>query len=200
MSVRAVLVSLEGDVLDLLDQIKDIELIGFLDASPSASDAFCPRIGGDDAWPALAENDPSLRAILAVDPPHLRARLAAFYGLVRVLTVMAPSAMVSRTAQIGPGSIVQRNVAIGRNSLIGTACKINCDAKLHHDVVVGNYSTIAPGARLLGNVRIGDKTYIGSEAVILPRVHVGSSAVVGAGAVVTHNVSDGITVKGVPAS
>ena len=194
-----VVVSLEPDVLDLLGSCEDVEVLGFLDQSPASRDALVSNLGTDQAWQALRDRNPAMKAVLAIDPPRIRERLAAHYGLDRLMTIVAPTAFVSPTARIGHGSIVQRGVLVGRNARLGTAVKLNCGAQIHHDATVGDFTTVAPGARILGNVRIGSRTYIGSEAVILPRIRVGDGCVVGAGAVVSRDVGDGVVVKGVPA-
>lgn len=197
--IRAVVVSQDGDIFDLLDRMEDIEVVGFLDPSPTSTDPILARLGDDNAWCELLAKEPTLRAVLAVDPPLERARLAGHYGWDSLLTIVAPSATVSRTARLGRGSIVQHRVNIGRNARVGLACKLNSEAYLHHDVVVGDYCTVGPGARLLGNVSIGPQTYIGSDATVLPRKRIGSDVIVGAGSIVTRNIPDGATVKGVPA-
>jgi sugar O-acyltransferase (sialic acid O-acetyltransferase NeuD family) len=194
-----VVVSLEPDVLDLLGSCEDLEVLGFLDQSPASKDMLVPNLGTDQAWEALRDRDPRLKAVLAIDPPRVRERLAAHYGLDRLMTIVAPTAFVSPTARIGGGSIAQRGVLIGRNARLGAAVKLNCGAQIHHDATIGDFTTIAPGARILGNVRIGSRTYVGSEAVILPRIRVGDDSVIGAGAVVSRDVGDGVVVKGVPA-
>jgi acetyltransferase EpsM len=194
-----VVVSLESDVLDLLGSCEDVEVLGFLDQSATSKDTLVPNLGTDQAWPTLRDRNPVLKAVLAIDPPRARERLAAHYGLDRLLTLIAPTAFVSPTARVGQGSIVQRGVLVGRNARLGTGVKLNCGAQIHHDATVGDFTTVAPGARILGNVRIGSRTYIGSEAVILPRIRVGADAVVGAGAVVCRDVGDDVVVKGVPA-
>jgi len=194
-----VVVSLEPDVLDLLGSCEGVEVLGFLDQSPASKDMLVPNLGTDQAWQALRDRNPALKAVLAIDPPRIRERLAAHYGLDRLITIIAPTAFVSPTARVGHGSIVQRGVLVGRNARLGTAVKLNCGAQIHHDATVGDYTTVAPGARILGNVRIGSRTYIGSEAIILPRIGVGDNSVIGAGAVVSRDVGDGVIVKGVPA-
>jgi len=194
-----VVVSLEPDVLDMLGSCKEVEVLGFLDPSPASKDMFVPNLGKDQAWQALRDHNPAVKAVLAIDPPRIRERLAAHYGLDCLMTIIAPTAFVSPTARIGQGSVVQRGVLVGRNARLGTAVKLNCGAQIHHDATVGDFTTVAPGARILGNVQIGARTYIGSEAVILSRIRVGDNSVVGAGAVVSRDVNDGTIVKGVPA-
>jgi sugar O-acyltransferase (sialic acid O-acetyltransferase NeuD family) len=194
-----VVVSLEPDVLDLLGTQEDVDVVGFLDQSPASKDMLVPNLGTDQAWQALQDRNPAVKAVLAIDPPRVRERLAAHYGLDRLITIIAPSAFVSPTAHVGHASIVQRGVLVGRNARLGTAVKLNCGAQIHHDATIGDFTTVAPGARILGNVRIGSRCYIGAEAVILPRIKIGNDCVVGAGAVVPRDVGNGSVVKGVPA-
>ena len=196
---RAVLIGLDGDLLDLLESLQEPEIAGFLDIDPNARDGVFAHLGNDDLWPALKQSDPDLKAILGVDPPALRQRLAAFYGEDALVTVVAPDAHVSSHATIGGGSVIQRRVLVSREVKIGRACKINCEASLHHNVTVGDYSTVAPSAVLLGNVTVGRGCYIGAGSIILPRRTIGDTAIVGAGAVVTRDVAPGTTVRGVPA-
>jgi sugar O-acyltransferase (sialic acid O-acetyltransferase NeuD family) len=194
-----IVVSLEPDVLDLLGSHEDVEVVGFLDQSPASKDMLVPNLGTDQTWQAFRDRDPTLKAVLAIDPPRARERLAAQYGFDRLMTIIATSAFVSPTARVGRGSIVQRGVLVGRNARLGTAVKLNCGAQIHHDATIGDFTTVAPGARILGNVWIGSRTYIGAEAIILPRIRIGDDSVIGAGAVVSRNVADGVVVKGVPA-
>ncbi len=197
--IRAVVVGLDGDVLDLLDECDEFNVAGFLDASAKARDPRHPNLGTDASWARLLADDATLRVILAVDLPGGRARLAAHYDLDRLVTLLSLTSNISRTAEIGNGTIVQRGVAVGRNAIVGLSCKLNCDAQLHHDVKLGDFCTIAPGARLLGRVSIGRESYIGSGVIVLPRISIGTRCMIGAGAVVTRDVPDGVTAKGVPA-
>jgi len=194
-----VIVSLEPDVLDLLGSCEDVDVLGFLDQSPASKDMLVPNLGTDQAWQLLRDRNPAMKAVLAIDPPRIRERLAAHYGLDRLMTIVAPTAFVSPTALVGHGSILQRGVLVGRNARLGTAVKLNCGAQIHHDAAVGDFTTVAPGARILGNVRIGSRSYIGAEAIILPRIKIGEGCVIGAGAVVSRDVRNGAVVKGVPA-
>jgi sugar O-acyltransferase (sialic acid O-acetyltransferase NeuD family) len=197
--VRAVLISLDGDLLELLETLDHLQLVGLIDADPNVRDRSVANLGSDDVWPSLKQEHPGLKAILAIDPPSQRERLAAFYGEDSLLTVVAPDAQVALHAEIGNGSIIQRRALISRNVKIGRACKINHAASMHHDASVGDYSTVAPSAVLLGHVAVGRSCYIGAGAIVLPRRRIGDGATIGAGAVVTRDVPAGSTASGVPA-
>lgn len=192
------LVGLDKDFLDLILAENTVSVVALFDPAGTAALGIpCP--GGDDAWAAWSAEHPDVRAVLAVDPPALRRRLAEHYGADRLAGYVSTAARLSGAASIGAATVIQSGVWISADVAVGTGCKLNVGAALHHDVRVGDHSTIAPGARLLGNVRVGGGVYIGASATVLPNLGVGDGATVGAGAVVTRDVPDGATVTGVPA-
>ena len=56
------------------------------------------------------------------------------------------------------------------------------------------------GTRLAGNATLGARSLIGAGAVMIPGVRIGADVTMGAGAAVTQDVTDGLTVVGVPAT
>ena len=117
----------------------------------------------------------------------------------RLTTLIHPRACVSRTAEIGEGSVifagvvVNADVKVGRGSILNTSCSVG------HDCVLGIGTHIAPGARLAGGVRVGNFSWVGIGASIIQLIEIGERVVVGAGAVVIDDVQNGLTVVGVPA-
>ncbi len=196
---RVVVVSLDKDVLDMLEGCRDLQVLGFLDLDPSAADEHLPNLGADSHFETLLAREPGLKAVLAVDPPELRERLAADYGHDALYTAVSPLARVSKHARIGAGTIVQCGTYVSRDVVIGLACKLNVAAAVHHDCRIGDYVTLAPGALILGTVYIGNRTYVGAGAIVLPNLRIGEGVRVGAGAVVTKDVAPYSTVIGVPA-
>ena len=199
MKQPVVLVSLDKDLLDILQNSSEFEPIGLLDPDPAAGSAACPHLGDDSDWPALVSRRPDVRVVLAVDPPALKARLAAHYGADRLAGVRAPDAYAAASAVLGPGVLLQRGVKVLPDARLGMACKLNVNATVHHDCRVGDCCTLAPGSMLLGGVELGDRVYLGAGAIVLPGRRVGAGATVGAGAVVSRDVASGATVVGMPA-
>jgi len=114
-------------------------------------------------------------------------------------SVCHPSAIVSPSASIGPGSAILAGAIVGPRATLGRGVIINHAASVDHDCRIGDYSNISPGARFGGCVTTGPRTFVGLNASILQGLHIGADATVGAGAAVTRRVEEGATVVGVPA-
>lgn len=120
------------------------------------------------------------------------------HGLSAVAMVH-PTAVVSRSARIGPGTVVMPQAVLNADSHIGENCIINTGAVVEHDCLTGNHVHVSPGAVLGGGVKVGERVHVGMSAAILPGIEIGEGAVIGAGAVVVKAVPPGLTVVGVPA-
>jgi sugar O-acyltransferase (sialic acid O-acetyltransferase NeuD family) len=117
-----------------------------------------------------------------------------------ILTVIHPSAVVSKSAHVESGVFIAANAILAPESYIGHGSIINHGAVVDHEVTVGECSHVAPNSTLGGRVTIGNGVLIGAGAVVLPGVTIGDGAVVAAGAVVLQDVKEFMTVKGVPAA
>jgi sugar O-acyltransferase (sialic acid O-acetyltransferase NeuD family) len=195
--MRVAIAPIEWDIVDLAESC-GYEVVGFFDRDGVKPFAPFRHIGSDDAWPAFHKNEPDVGVILVVEPPQVRARLHSEFGAA-VMTVISPAAHVSRHAEIGSGTVIQRNVTVMPRVTVGRGCSINVGATIHHEARIADYATIGPGALLAGAVKLEQFAYIGAGAVILQNIRIGSGAKVGAGAVVVEDVAPGEVVMGVPA-
>mgnify|MGYP001826701045 CR=1 FL=1 len=109
------------------------------------------------------------------------------------------SAVVSRTASLGPGAQLIAGAVVNAAATLGTGVIVNTNASVDHDCTIGDFVHIGPGAVLGGSVTVGDDAFVGLGARVLPGITIGAGATVGAGAVVTADVPAGATVVGVPA-
>jgi sugar O-acyltransferase (sialic acid O-acetyltransferase NeuD family) len=197
--IKVAIVPVEWDVVDLVESLPHLEVMGFFDANADQFTGEFPRLGADKDWPEVRRRHPDLKIAIMIDPPTLRARLFDLYTEDAVISVISPHAHISCRSVQGPGFIAQRDVIVMGQTRIGRGCTLNVGATLHHQTVLGDFVSIAPGARLLGAVEIGDFGYVGAGAVIRQNVRVGAHAKVGAGAVVVRDVPEGAVVVGVPA-
>lgn len=135
----------------------------------------------------------------AVGNNLVRARLFDELALDDSPVLIHPTAVVSKYAEVGAGTlavagcVVNAGATIGRGVILNTACSVD------HDCKIGDFVHISPGARLAGAVFVGDRSWIGIGAVVREGIRIGSDVVVGAGAVLLNDVEDGARVGGVPA-
>ena len=86
-----------------------------------------------------------------------------------------------------------RPTEIRRGTRVDNLCHIA------HNVIVGEDCLIIAQSMLAGTVVIGHRTRVAPCAAVLDHITVGKGCLVGMGSVVVRDVSDGQTVKGVPA-
>jgi len=139
-------------------------------------------------------------AVIATGEPPLRKKLFELASQsFTMVTLVHPSACVSRHATVGAGTLVMQNVVVNANAVVGEDCLLNVACCIAHDCRVGSHVHLAPAVQMGGWSSVGDGTFCGTASVVLPRVAVGNFAICGAGSVVLSDVIEGDTVVGIPA-
>lgn len=110
-----------------------------------------------------------------------------------------PSAHVSSTTEIGPGTLVGAGAIIASHTRLGRHVFVNRGALIGHHTLIHDYVTVHPGANIAGACEIGEAAFVGLGAVIIDHTKVGCHSVIGAGAVVIEEVPEHVLVVGVPA-
>ena len=131
------------------------------------------------------------------DPePRVRAyaRLADL-GVV-MATLISPHAYVSKSADIGRGSVIMHGAVVNAHARIGENTIINSMALVEHDAFVGSHTHISTGSIVNGESRVGEKTFIGSGALLKQGISIGSNCFIPMGSCVAADVSDGEQVSG----
>lgn len=113
--------------------------------------------------------------------------------------LLSPLAIISKSAQIGSGTLVMPGAIINADAKINKQVIINSGAIVEHDCVVNNYAHISPNATLTGAVKIGEGTQIGASAVVNPTISVGDWVTIGSGASVVKDIQSNVIAVGVPA-
>ena len=113
-------------------------------------------------------------------------------------TIVSENAYVSKFVKIGKGCIINPNVTIMPNVTIKDHVIVHSGSVIEHDNVLCDYVNVAPGVVTGGNVTVGEGSYLYTGVVVIPKVNIGKNVIVGAGSVVIKDVSDDVTVVGVP--
>jgi sugar O-acyltransferase (sialic acid O-acetyltransferase NeuD family) len=193
-------------VLDILDDCGLAEaVVGFIDAydNPSLEGARLdgkPVLGTMDVLGKFAGKNRA-GIVIAVGDNTLRKTVLARVrrASLPLVTVIHPSAVVSRKASIGEGAMIHAQAAVGTGAKLGAAVIVNTAASVDHDCVIGDCVHMAVGARLAGNVTVGECTLVGIGSSTIQGIHIGKACTIGAGASVVTDIPDGLTAVGVPA-
>lgn len=114
-------------------------------------------------------------------------------------TLISKYALISPTAQIGSGCIIDHSVRIASGVNVDNYVLIQGMASLGHDVRIGRYTRIDPKVSCVGGVVIGNEVALHTMCVINHKVIVEDNAIVGALSFVIRKVKQGTTVFGSPA-
>jgi sugar O-acyltransferase (sialic acid O-acetyltransferase NeuD family) len=178
-------------------------LTGYLDDEPARHGTI---IGGVSVLGGIAELDnmPDVSVVVCTSRPDnyvSRPRIVDMLGLPpeRYATIIHPSASVSDTSQVGPGSVLLAQTVLTAAVTVGSHVVIMPHVILTHDDVIEDFATLASGVCLGGNVHVGRCAYVGAGALVREDRSVGSSALVGMGAIVTRDIPPQEVWAGVPA-
>lgn len=171
-------------------------------------DAF-PNIKSNDNWRVVGNSESLMEslsqydgAVVAIGDNAIRTEkndLLVSRG-ANLVNIMHPSAVVSKYAEIGWGTVIFANVVVNAGVSIGDASILNTACTVDHDCVLGEGVHISPGVHLAGGVCIGSRTWIGIGACVKQCLNIAEDVVVGAGSVVVKDIVRGSVVMGNPAS
>jgi sugar O-acyltransferase (sialic acid O-acetyltransferase NeuD family) len=178
-------------------------LLGYLDDDPALSGSCLdgvPVLGGTAELSSL----PDASVVVCTGRPDnylSRPRIVGELDLPaeRYATITHPTAAISASSRVGPGSVLLAHVALTAAVRIGSHVAVMPQVTLTHDDVVGDFATLASGAHLGGGVRVGAGAYVGAGALVRENRAVGPGSLVGMGSVVLSDVPAGQVWTGVPA-
>ena len=198
---------LARETLELVRAVNDESprwrVVGLLDDNPAFRG--CTIHGTDviGCCEAVHEHPNALVTACVASSANPMSRLALTtrlgLGVERYATLVHPSAVVPKSASLGPGSILHAGVVLTADIDVGAHVAVMPAVVLTHDDKVGDGVTFGAGVRVAGGVTIEDAAYVGAGALLRENIIIGTGAVVGMGAVVTRSVPAGEVWAGVPA-
>jgi sugar O-acyltransferase (sialic acid O-acetyltransferase NeuD family) len=208
--VKIVILGAGGTGVDVVDLLGDLgqpgpgyDCVGFLD---DAVEKHGTTVAGLPVLGSLktARETRGVMFVNALGSPTTYRRIPGVLeqlGLPveRYVTLIHPSAVVSRQATLGPGCVVYPHVTIAACARLGRFVTVLSQAVINHHAVLGDHVIVASHASISGGVHIGSSCYIGAACSIREGVSVGAGAMVGMGSVVLHDVRESSVVAGNPA-
>jgi sugar O-acyltransferase (sialic acid O-acetyltransferase NeuD family) len=167
-------------------------LLGYIDDDPARHGQRVdglPVLGGREQVAQL----PAASFVVCTGRPGnyvSRLRIVEELGLPpgRYATVIHPSAAVSASSSVGPGSVLLAHVTLTAAVRVGAHVAVMPNVTLTHDDVIGDFATIASGVNVGGGAHIRTAAYLGAGALIGEGATVGAFSLVGMGAIVRHDV------------
>ncbi len=169
---------------------------GFLDDNP---DRIGTTVLGYPVLGDLANHAPGTPLILGIGGNLIRKQLFDRFPNALWVTLVHPSASVSRFATLGVGAMICMGACVGPDTVIGRGAVVNTQASVDHDCRIGDFAHVAVGVTIAGGVTIGEGAMLGAGAAVIPNLEIGGWSVVGAGAAVVKSVPERSRVVGVPA-
>ena len=130
-------------------------------------------------------------------------RLRLYQNLVNhnvpLITLLHPTAVISKYSNICAGSVVMAGAVVNSFAQIGQACIINTSATVDHDCQLADGVHISPGVNLAGACTLGLCSWLGIGSTVKQLINIGSNVTVGAGSVVVKDIPDNQSVIGIPA-
>jgi sugar O-acyltransferase (sialic acid O-acetyltransferase NeuD family) len=191
--------SFAEEVADLAADVDGVEVLAFVEGL-DRDRCGRPLHGRPVVWIEHAGRLGDGRAVCAVGSPARGSFIAQAEAAGLTFThLVHPAAHVSRSAELGRGTIVGPTAVIAAHARIGRHVILNRGALIGHHARLADRVTVSPGANVAGRTRIGEGVYIGMGAMVLDGLTIGEGAIVAAGAVVTRDVPPRVQVLGIPA-
>ncbi len=177
-----------------------INIVGYIDVEKKKSNPFnLEYLGSEFTLKDDFFNEP-YHFILGIGDIKLRKKITDFIFSKegKFCKIIHSSSSISKSATLGNGSFVSKNVAINAFASIGENCIINSGSIIEHECLLGVNVHVAPGAVLAGGVIVGDNSFIGANSVIKQGVNIGKNVVIGAGTVIINDIKDNKIIVGNP--
>ena len=164
-------------------EISGIKVLGALNSATGYADCFFVNgIGSSINFPGKADIISKTRI-----------------PLDRFETLVHPSAVVSKMACLGSGTIILQNVTVASDVIIGNHVIILPNSIVSHGCLINDYVCIAGGACISGGVKIDQSSYIGTNSTLIGNITIAQHCLVGMGSVVIKSVAENSVVVGNPA-
>lgn len=207
-SKKVVIIGAVGTALNIKDQLQSCnsgaEVIGFVfDTLPIGTlIQGIPVVCGTNDLKEFAEREKDIQFIFSLYHPNKIKERGAFLQKYKIeskrfFSFVHPNAFVSKTAELGVGTIVFSGCSVMNHVKIGNHCILNSNAVIEHDTIIENHNFISAGCIIGSNARIGEYNFFGLNSTVRENVSL-KHVIVGMGSVVLKDYENS-TIVGNPA-
>lgn len=202
---KVIILGIGGTSRDILDIVQELEYlcVGFLDDDKNN---WGKSINGIKVFGPLSQSTSFKNAffINGIGSPanflqKEKILTKTALSLDRFITLIHPSAFISKTSIIGSGTVIFQNVVISSNTTIGNHVVILPNSIISHDNKLGDYTCVAGGVCISGSVQVGKSCYLGAGSLVKEGVSIADKSIVGIGSVVLKDVKKNSVYVGNPA-
>lgn len=190
-----------GHALSVMEMVPSDSFAGYLSLQPS-EEMELEWLGTDEDIHKWIEKDALFHVgfiYSGIPVMDNRKRLIERYKMhgARFASIISPTAIVTRHAQIGEGCCVLNGAIVNRATL-GENVVVNSGAIVEHDCRIGDNTFIGPGAVIGGGVTIGQDCFIGLGARIKNGITIADNVTVAMGAIVLRDLREPGIYHGTP--
>lgn len=139
--------------------------------------------------------------VIALGEPAFRRSLyekLSTHGIA-LATIIDPTAIVSRTANIGKGCIIGPHSFVSSNTRLDDNSMLEIQTVVGHDIYIGRHAVISSCSVLGGNTQVGHESFVGLNCTIKEGIRIGDRCIIGMGSSVFNDIGDGFVALGSPA-
>ncbi len=191
-------------IIDILCESTSYIITGIIVNDPNSSKVRSyPILGNDSILPDLF-NGGITTAVIGVGGFKDNKARTMLYSMVRlsgfrIISVIHPSAIISKSVKIGEGCVIYPGVTINSDAVIGNNVIISSGATIDHEAIIEDNVLISTGVAVGAYSRIMNGALLALGSNIVAGITVGRNSLVYAGSVVVRDVDDNTKVSGVPA-
>ena len=177
----------------MIESENRFEIAGILDLPEHQGQKISgyPIIGVDDDIPELAKKHKHFFITMGhIKSPDFRIKMFSYLESlgVNIPAIISPLAHVSRSAQIGKGTIVMHHCLVNAEAEVGVNCILNTGALIEHEAKVGDHCHISTRSILNGQCSVGSRCFVGSSTVLANNINICDDTVVSAGSLILRSI------------
>lgn len=144
---------------------------------------------------SLSDRFEDWHVMVGIGDNEVRCRLLEQFAEMRLVSLVAPTAVIGEGVRMGVGCYVGAQAYVGADSMLGNGVLVNVGAVIGHDCAVGHGVQLGPGATVLGGVVLGDRVLLGAGAVVnhgssTASVEIAEAVHVGMGVMVAESIDE----------